>query len=148
MQIYLGGAIQGSNKDISIVDQDYRAIIKEFFINLEPNLKVYCPFDDGGKISDTDSDEYVKELMLRFLENVKKSDIFIGIFPTASNGTAIELYEAWNSNIPAFVISPLAKNIALRSFATKIFPDINDFKLFFKTYYYESRDPMLHSKGK
>lgn len=61
------------------------------------------------------------------MKKAGESDLLIAYLPSASMGTAIEIWNAFNSNKPVIVISPLNLNWVIRFCADKICESIEDF---------------------
>lgn len=125
--VYLGGVIQGSNIGSGLNEQDYRATLKQFFKLSYPNLPVYCPNDDYNSKLDYFKNKSELEKFEYLLSRLKLAKYYIGYFPVASNGTAIELYVAYNLKIPTIAISPMTKNWAIRAYSKYFYSSINQF---------------------
>lgn len=126
--IYLGGVIQGSSTDNTLNKQDYRVKLKYFFKKNYPTIQLFCPNDDYNSKIDYFKDRSEFDKFEYLLNNLKTAKYFIGYFPTASNGTAIELYVAYNLKIPTISISPMTKNWALRAYSKYFFESIEQFE--------------------
>ena len=126
MNIFLAGIIQGSKVGEDIHAQDWRgAIIKAVKRHL-PDAEIYCHFTEhpnsitygGDKILDTFEDG---------LKRVIAADLVIAYIPSASMGTAIEIYEAKRNGTPVVSITPMETNWVVRLYSDKIFPDTESF---------------------
>ncbi|MHC4870893.1 MAG: hypothetical protein ACYTFY_03520 [Planctomycetota bacterium] len=125
MNIFLAGIIQGSLPD-SIESQDYREPILSALGKVFPEADIYDPiaeFPDSLEFTDKKSEEVFFHLMQRAGE----SDLLVAYVPSASMGTAIEIWNAFKSKKPVVVISPLELNWVIRFCADKICGSIEDF---------------------
>jgi hypothetical protein len=60
-------------------------------------------------------------------EHAAASDPLIAYVPTASMGTALEMYVAHQRGVPVVTISPLAENWVVRALSRWVFPDVGSF---------------------
>ena len=126
MNIFLAGIIQGSKTGENIHAQDWRGGIIEAVERYLPEAEVYCHFTEhpnsityeGDKILDTFEDG---------LQRAVVADLVIAYIPSASMGTAIEMYEAKRNATPVISITPMETNWVVRLYSDKIFPDIESF---------------------
>lgn len=128
MNIFLAGIIQGSLPD-SIEKQDYRGPILEALGKAFPDADIYDPiaeFPDSLEFTDERSEEVFFHLM----KTAGESDLIVAYVPSASMGTAIEIWNAYNAGKPVVVISPLSLNWVIRFCADQICEDIDDFVKF------------------
>ena len=47
--------------------------------------------------------------------------------PTASMGTALEMYVAYQRGVPVLTISPMAENWVVRALSRRVYPDMDSF---------------------
>jgi len=126
MNIFLAGIIQGSKVGEDIHAQDWREPIIEAVAQHLPEAEVYCHFTqhpnsltyEGDKILDTFEDG---------LQRAVAADLVIAYIPSASMGTAIEIYEAKRNGVPVVSITPMETNWVVRLYSDKIFPDTESF---------------------
>ncbi len=124
-KVFLAGIIQGSRED-SLEKQDYRGEIRSILESHRPGWALYCPIEDYEK-ADGYPDTPKNEVFFRNIEKAAASDLLIAYIPSASMGTAVEVYEAWRNGIPVYTISPLEKNWAVRFLSTRVFACIDEF---------------------
>jgi len=60
-------------------------------------------------------------------DHAAASDLLIAFVPTASMGTALEMYVAHERGVPVVTISPLAENWVVRALSRRVYPDLPDF---------------------
>ena len=61
------------------------------------------------------------------LDHTATSDLLIAYVPTASMGTALEMYVAHERGVPVVTISPLAENWVVRALSWRVYPDLDGF---------------------
>jgi hypothetical protein len=61
------------------------------------------------------------------LQHAAESDLVIAYVPTASMGTALEMYSAYLAGVPVVAISPLATNWVINALARRVYPDLGSF---------------------
>ncbi len=127
IDVFLAGVIQGSLSGTGIESQNYRDRLKDIFQKVDPGLIVYCPFEHHCDSVEYD-DQEGRRVFLKHLDMAKTARLLICYLPTASLGTAIELWECHKSGVPIVAISPMSHNWVLRFFSDKIFPDIDAFE--------------------
>ncbi|MCD4825338.1 MAG: hypothetical protein K8S55_12145 [Phycisphaerae bacterium] len=129
MNIFLAGIIQGSIAAEEIHPQDWRSPIKAVIDRQLPGADVYCHYTahqnsityDGPKIRWTFDDG---------VDRAKQADLVVAYLPSASMGTAIEIYEAYRSGAIVLTITPMAANWVVRLYSHKIFDTVESFEAF------------------
>lgn len=127
--IYLAGIIQGSLLGREEHPQDYRLRLKGMLEKHIPGVTIYCPVEAHPNSSDYNYKEG-KEVFFDHMLYPEKVDAVVAYVPTASMGTAIELWNGFRVGKILLVISPMSSNWVLKYLATKIFPTIEDFEVF------------------
>lgn len=127
--IFLAGIIQGSLPD-TIADQDYRTKLKDMFRKYMPDWDIYSPMDDHSDSLDY-PEEKGKDIFFYHIEKAAEADLLVCYIPTASMGTAVEMYEAHKRNKPIVTISPLKKNWTIKFLSTYIFETIQELEDYF-----------------
>jgi hypothetical protein len=69
----------------------------------------------------------LKETLFAMLDHAAASDLLIACVPTASMGTALEMYVAQQRGVPVVTISPLAENWVVRTLSRRVYPDMANF---------------------
>ena len=129
MRVFIGGVMQASNHDKGIVDQSYRQEIATALQARWPDVEVVDPFVLHPNSVEYD-DVAAKETLFALAELAARSDLVIAYVPTASMGTALEMYRAYQRGVPVLTISPLRENWVIRALSTRVFPDLASFLAF------------------
>ena len=128
MRFFLSGVIQGSVQDAGITDQSYRekllGILRTGFPH--PEHVTLCPIEMYPS-STALNDEAAKRAFEHLVETAASADAIVAYLPVASNGTAIEIWEASKRGTPVFTISPMSANWVIKFYSTRIFPNIETF---------------------
>ena len=124
MHIFIGGIMQGSREDHLIGDQDYRGRIMESIEKNIPGAIVSDPFTLHPESVDYDPDK-VRETFGSLTSLAAEADVLIAYLPTASMGTAIEMWSAHNAGKYVVVVTPLKHNWVVRYTADEILPDLD-----------------------
>jgi hypothetical protein len=61
------------------------------------------------------------------LDHAAARDLLIAYVPTASMGTALEMYVAHERGVPVVTISPLAENWVVRALSRRVYRDLGEF---------------------
>lgn len=125
--IFLAGIIQGSIADAAIHDQDYRARIKAIIADALPEAAVYCPVENHPASLDYDDDQG-RRVFEQHVWMARDSDLVVAYLPSASMGTAIEMWEAHRKGTPIVAITPLAVNWVVRFLCDLVVADLEEFE--------------------
>lgn len=129
MKIFLAGIIQGSIAEARIHNQDWRTAIKDALTAHVADADVYCHFTQHPN-----SITYDLPMICRTLEDgndrAAACDVLVAYAPSASMGTAIEMYLAAKHGALVLTISPLAANWVIRAYSDRIFETIEQFEKF------------------
>ena len=126
MRVFIGGVMQASNHGKALVDQNYRSRITRALLSRWPETDVLDPYALHPRSVDYD-DASARETLLGMMKLAAQSDLLIAFVPTASMGTALEMYVAYERGVPVVTISPLAENWVVRSLSRRVFPDLETF---------------------
>lgn len=137
LSFYLSGTMQGSKKDTSITEQDYRQILREIILKTYPSSEIICPRDLFQNVSPNDT-ETIKLIIPKCVEVSRNCDIVIAYLPEASMGSAVELWEAHKNSKTVLVITTMRHNAMILSIADKIFNDFSDLDTFLQNTEVES----------
>jgi hypothetical protein len=129
MKVFLAGIIQGSREGLDVHAQDYREMIKNILRGRLPELEIFDPCEKHPN-SVSYEDEKARATFLHHLEVIEESDLLIAYLPSASMGTAIEMWRAYEFRVPIISISPLTTNWTIRLLADRNFETIDDFQAF------------------
>jgi len=126
MRIFIGGVMQASITGKGIVSQDYRQQIAGALRARWPEVEVIDPFEQHPASVEYD-DALAKETLFASLAYAAASDLLIAYVPTASMGTALEMYAAHERGVPVVTISPLAENWVVRALSRRVYGDLDEF---------------------
>ena len=124
MRIFISGIMQGSREDHLIDAQDYREKIVQAIEANVPDVQISDPYTLHPNSIHYDLDQ-VRETFESFTVMVRESDLIIAYLPTASMGTAIEMWTALKSDTPVIAVTPLTHNWVVRLTAHEILPDLD-----------------------
>jgi hypothetical protein len=129
MKVFLAGIIQGSKVEAAIHTQDWRGPIKAALCRHLPDAEVYCHYSRHP-----DSITYdlpaIRATLAEGNRKAAECDLLIAYAPSASMGTAIEMYAAARAGAVIWTISPMAANWVVRAYSDRLFPDIAAFEAF------------------
>ena len=123
MDVFLAGIIQGSLVEAKIHGQDWREPIKRVLESHLPEAKIYCHYSEHPNSITYDLPE-IKRTLADGIARAGACDLLIAYVPSASMGSAIEIYEAGRGGAAIVTISPLAANWVIRAYSDVIFSDI------------------------
>lgn len=129
MNIFLAGIIQGSLAQATIHNQDWRVPIKKAIQRHVPQAEVYCHYTMHPNSIAYNLAELVKTLD-DGIERAGRCDLLVAYLPSASMGTAIEMYRAYQSGATILTITPMTANWVVRAYSDRIFPDVEAFEAF------------------
>lgn len=118
--------MQGSRRDDAICAQDWRGPVTEALTRHLPAVEVYCHFTRHPQSMTYGLDD-VRRTFREGVEQAARSDVLVAYCPSASMGTAIELYEAHRSGAVVLAISPMSSNWVLLTYADRVFADVDAF---------------------
>lgn len=129
MKVFLAGIIQGSKKSETVHSQDYRTRLKSLLKSKCSGIELVDPFDGHeGSIDYDDAKAY--EVFFGHINQIDSCDLLIAFLPEASMGTAVEMTEAFQKNIPIITVSPMTINWVIRLFSWKNFETVEKFEKF------------------
>jgi hypothetical protein len=129
MNVFLAGIIQGSMVEAEIHSQDWREPIKAALAEHYPSAEVYCHYSQHPQSISYKMPE-IRATLTEGIERAADSDLVVAYCPSASMGTAIEIYEAWRKDAVVLSITPLQANWVLRSYSDKMFTGTEGFTEF------------------
>ncbi len=129
MNIFLAGIIQGSHVEAKIHAQDWRTPITAVLEQHLPDADVYCHYSVHPQSISYEMPD-IRKTFQEGLEQAKTCDVLVAWLPSASMGTAIEMYEAYHRGAVVLTISPMSANWVLRLYSHKIFPGMESFEKF------------------
>ena len=129
MDVFLAGIIQGSKIEAEIHDQDWRGPIKAAIAKYLPAANVYCHYGSHPQ-SITYELPDIRETLADGNRRAAACDLLVAYIPSASMGTAIEMYEAARAGAAVVAITPMDANWIVRAYSDRILPDIDSFERF------------------
>jgi hypothetical protein len=126
MQFFIAGIMQGSHTAKAVHDQDYRAEIAAVLDESFPDAHIYDP-----RAEHTDSLDYSemsgREVFFHHNRMCVQVDALVAVLPSASMGTAVEMWEAYRGGAAVISISPMQHNWVVKFLSHRIYPDIERF---------------------
>ena len=126
MRIFLAGIMQGSHTEALLHEQDYRARIKELIARHLPEAEVYDPLADHAKSLEY-GERKGRDVFFRHNLMCREVDVLLAFVPSASMGTAIEMWEAYQHGAVVATISPLKLNWAVKFLSHVLYADLDEF---------------------
>ena len=127
MKVFIAGIMQGSRMDRYIDDQDYRQIIAEALADHRTDVEVLDPNELHPNGVDYD-DTTAKATLLEMANLASQADLLVAYVPKASMGTALEIWKAFEVNVPVVTISPMAANWVIKHLSSVVLPDLEAFR--------------------
>lgn len=129
MQFFLSGIMQGSLVEMGILDQSYRDALRDILKARFPEVHMLCPLE-----LHPDSVNYTPEearaCFFSMVEEAARSDLIVAYLPSASMGTAVEMYAAHQAGVPIVSITPLAENWVVKLLSNAVVPSLEAFEAF------------------
>jgi len=129
MRMFIAGIMQGSRSDGEIEGQDYRREIAQIARQYIPDIDVLDPFELHPDSVDY-SPEQARRTFLELVELAGRVDVLVAYAPSASMGTAIEMWNAYQSGVRIYTISQMTDNWVVQSLSERVFPDVAAFAAF------------------
>jgi nucleoside 2-deoxyribosyltransferase len=124
-RIFIAGVIQGSCRGKDIHNQNYRSRLKAVLQRAFPSYDVYCPVENHPNSVEYPIEEVINTFNYH-IDLVKESGLVVAYLPTASMGTAVEMWEAYKKGVEVWAITPMKENWVVRITATKVFETIEE----------------------
>jgi hypothetical protein len=126
MRIFLAGIMQGSHTEAVLHEQDYRGRIKEMIARHLPGAGVYDPLADHAKSLEY-GERKGRDVFFQHNLMCRTIDVLLAFVPSASMGTAIEMWEAHQHGAVVVTISPLKLNWAVKFLSHVLYADLEEF---------------------
>jgi hypothetical protein len=94
MRIFLAGIMQGSHTEAVLHEQDYRTQIKKLIAEHLSEAQVYDPLADHAKSLEY-GERKGRDVFFHHNLMCREVDVLLAFVPSASMGTAIEMWEAY-----------------------------------------------------
>lgn len=118
--------MQGSHTEAVLHEQDYRSQIKESIARHLPEAEVYDPLADHAKSLEYGARKG-RDVFFRHNLMCREVDVLLAFVPSASMGTAIEMWEAHRHGAAVVTISPLKHNWAVKFLSHVLYADLEEF---------------------
>jgi hypothetical protein len=128
VKVFIAGIMQGSRMDRYIDDQDYRRMISETLRAHHAGVEIMDPNELHPNGVDYD-DELAKATLLEMANLASRADLVVAYVPEASMGTALEMWKAFEANVPLVTISPMAANWVIKHLSSVVLPDLDAFRM-------------------
>jgi hypothetical protein len=126
MRIFLAGIMQGSHTEAVLHEQDYRDRIKVLIARHLPEAQVYDPLSDHAKSLEY-GEQKGRDVFFHHNLMCREVDVLLAFVPSASMGTAIEMWEAFQHGAAVVTISPLSLNWAVKFLSHVLYADLEEF---------------------
>jgi hypothetical protein len=130
MRVFLAGVMQGNMKQHGVRSQSYRTLISDIVLSQLRDAEIIDPDKTDPERLDYDNSQSAN-MFFRYCNMAGEVNLLIAYLPEASMGSAIEMWSAHQANIPIITISPLTHNWVVKLLSTKVYSDIEKFKLSF-----------------
>ena len=127
MRLFIAGIMQGSRLDRYIDDQDYRTAIAHAVLAHHTDIEIVDPNELHPNGVDYD-DAMAKATLLEMANLASQADLLVAYVPRASMGTALEMWKAFEANVPVVTISPMAANWVIKHLSSVVLPDLDAFR--------------------
>ena len=127
MDVFLAGIIQGSLVEAEINSQDWREPIKRSLARHLPQAEVYCHYTQHPNSIDYDLPA-IRETLADGNARAAACDLLVAYVPSASMGSALEIYEAYRGGAVVVAITPMAANWVVRAYSDRVVPDLEAFE--------------------
>ena len=129
MKVFLAGIIQGSLVEPTINSQLWREPITRTLARHLPDAEVYCHYSRHPNSITYDLPE-IRSTLADGIDRATACDLLVAYVPSASMGTAVEMYEAYRGGAAVVAITPLAANWIIRAYSHHVVADIEAFEAF------------------
>ncbi len=123
MHIFIAGVMQGNRLDHEIDDQHYRVRISEALKDSLPDAQITDPWALNPHSVHYDADR-ARRTFLDMTGQAGEADLLIAYLPTLSMGTAMEMWQAYQSGTYIIAVTPFVHHWAIRFTADEVLPDL------------------------
>jgi len=121
--------MQGSIVESKIHSQEWRKPLRGVLERYLPNCRIYCHYSNHPNSVNYDGND-VRTTLEQGVARAASSDVVIAFLPSASMGTAIEMYEAHRGGAVVLTISPMQTNWVVRAYSDRVFADMDELEAF------------------
>lgn len=123
MRVFIAGVMQADRKDRLLEAQDYRRKITQALQERIPEVQVLDPFALHPNSVEYD-DEQARQTFLSLTKLAGTADLLIAYLPKPSMGTAMEMWQAHQSQAYIVAVTPYVHHWAVRYTANEVLPDL------------------------
>ena len=123
MRFFLAGIMQGSLREATLHDQNYRTHLRQLLETHFPGAEVYDPLADHRESLGYD-DQQGREVFFHHNRLCREVNVVLAFVPEASMGTAVEMWEAYQNGGAVVTVSPLAHNWAVKFLSHVLYADL------------------------
>ena len=124
MHIFIAGVMQGKRLDDQVDDQSYRVRITDALHTYMPEAQISDPWALNPSSVSYD-DETAQKTFMAMTALAGTADLLIAYLPTISMGTAMEMWQAYQSGAYIVAVTPHVHQWAIRFTADEILPDLD-----------------------
>ena len=124
MHVFIAGVMQGARLDDQVDDQNYRVRITEALQTQFPDVRISDPWALNPGSIDYDETR-ARSTFLEMTALAGMADLLIAYLPTVSMGTAMEMWQAYQSDTYIVAVTPHVHHWAIRFTADEIVPDLD-----------------------
>ena len=123
MHVFIAGVMQGDRLDDQIDDQNYRACIAEALQTHLPDIQITDPWAlNPGSVNYDEG--RARRTFLDMTVQAGEADLLIAYLPTVSMGTAMEMWQAFQTDTYIVAVTPHVHHWAIRFTADEVLPDL------------------------
>ena len=124
MHVFIAGVMQGSRLDDQADDQSYRVQIAEALQTHLPDAHISDPWalNPGSVYFD---ESKARQTFMDMTALAGTADLLIAYLPTVSMGTAMEMWQAYQTGTYIVAVTPHKHQWAIRFTADEIVPDLD-----------------------
>jgi hypothetical protein len=123
MHVFIAGVMQGARLDDRIDDQNYRVRIAEALEAHLPGVQISDPWALNPGSVDYDEDR-ARQTFYDMTRLAGTADLLIAYLPTVSMGTAMEMWQACQTDTYIVAVTPHKHHWAIKYTADEIVPNL------------------------
>ncbi|WP_420641071.1 MoaD/ThiS family protein [Candidatus Leptofilum sp.] len=124
LRVFIAGVMQANRRDTQIESQNYRLQISQRLQEQVPDVQLIDPWaENPNSVNYTEAQ--ARHTFLTMTNKASESDLLIAYLPLPSMGTAMEMWQAYQSNTYIIAITPFVHHWAIRFTANDILPDLD-----------------------
>lgn len=123
MRVFIAGVMQADRTDRLLEAQDYRQKISQALQRMSPEVEILDPFALHPNSVSYD-EETARNTFLHLTKLAGTADLLIAYLPKPSMGTAMEMWQAYQSQAYIVAVTPYVHHWAVRFTANEVLPDL------------------------